>query len=117
MDVAQTVADLISKNGPLVAFVVLFAVVIGLLAKVIRDLYEKRVSELKEAHAAEVAWLKEALQLERDQKVAAEQRMDSNTAAIREATSGFNTAVGLMERFADTAGERDGRTPTRRRPG
>jgi hypothetical protein len=87
-------ANLIDKYGIPIVVIAMFAVAIVVLFKLNRD-------SNTASQAAAIKVLQDALELERAARVKAEARLDSNTTALKEATVGFNAALGVMEKLAD----------------
>lgn len=111
-DMVGQVIALIAKDGPFIVLTVVFGWVIVKLFL----LYDKRMNEAasreradaaaaldreQKAHVSDVGYERQLRQDERDGRIAAEHRLESNTAALREATIGFTSAMGLLERQSE----------------
>lgn len=85
--------SLLDKYGiPIVAIALLVGAVI-VLFKLLLDSKQK-------GYDAAIKVLQDAVASEKARADRAEQRLDSNTTALREATVGFNAATGVMEKLA-----------------
>lgn len=89
--------DLISKYGLGLVLTVVLAVVLAYIAK----LYNTSWAERLKSEQDRTAYVEERRVEERDSRLAADARLDSNAAALRDATSAFAAAQKLMENLVE----------------